>query len=206
MAATGPRKAFRLSCSPVISRPPLLTRELTSFEKAFYLYQKRLNERLVLPFTRYFYYKKGTPADLEWKRKYKVRQTAARDVGLYNAYAEDGWNDEVLVGSKLGEPEDIVNKLIRDAEGKPIIDTAETEAAGSKAATDGGAEGPRKPLVEIEIPRPLPRQTEADLTNDFKSLNRKLDQTVYLLVKNKAGEWRFPEDRVYGRENLHQVC
>lgn len=205
-----PRKAFRVLCSPVLSRPPQITRELTSFEKAFFLYQKRLNERLALPFTRYFYTKKGTPADLEWKRKAPARRgVAARDVGAYNAYADDGWNDEVPIGSKLGEPEDIYEKLIRDAEGKTISDdlVGDAETGGEEIAGDAKqGEGVRKPVGDVVIERPAPRRTEADEKNDQKSLSRAMDRTLYLLVRDKQGAWHFPQDRIYGRENLHQVC
>lgn len=209
--ATGPQKAFRLACSPVLSRSPLITRELTSFEKAFYLYQKRLNERLALPFTRYFYYKKGTPADVEWKRKAKARKgVAARDIGLYNAYTEESWNDEVLVGSRLGEPDEVVERLIRDAQGKDIEQAqlqGDAEAGKTEISGDAKAgEGVRKPVGEVAVERPAPRTTEADQKNDLRSLSRRLDRALYLLVKRKDGSWRFPEDRVYGRENLHQVC
>jgi large subunit ribosomal protein L46 len=186
-----------------------LTRDLTSFEKAFYLYQKRLNERLALPFTRYFYFKKGTPQTLEFKRKVKARQTVARDIGQYNAYAEDGWNDEVQIGSKLGEPEDIIDKIIRDAEGKDIVD-AEPQgdaATGGEAVTGNPAvgEGVLKRVGDLNVVRPAPRKTEADSANDQKSLSRAMDRTLYLLVKDEEGHWRFPQDRVYGRENLNQV-
>lgn len=57
----------------------------------------------------------------------------------------------------------------------------------------------------LAVERPLPRVTEADRTNDTKSLDRKLDRSLYLLVQRPDGAWRFPEDRVYGRENLKQV-
>jgi large subunit ribosomal protein L46 len=155
---------------------------------------------------------------------------AARDVGFYNAYAADAWNDEELVGSQICEPADFVEKLCRDAEGKPIVDiakdtplkkqaelaadelgsgkriveeeTVETEADDIDVVT---GESVRKTEKKIVIPRPLPRDTEADRTNDYKSLNRKLDRSLYLLIKRKDGQWRFPEDRLYGRENLHQV-
>ncbi|KAK5740372.1 hypothetical protein LTR17_004635 [Elasticomyces elasticus] len=208
--AKAPRKAFQVLASPVLSRPPLLTRELTSFEKAFYLYQKRLNERLALPFTRYFYYKEGTPGDIEWKRKIKARKTAARDIGVYAAYGDEGWNDEVLVGDKTADRETTIEALVRDAEGKDIID-AETVGDADKGglAVTGDAragEGQRRELTKIDIERPVPRVTEADQKGDMKSLSRKLDRTLYLLVKNKEGRWRFPEDRIYGKENLHQAA
>lgn len=194
----------------MLSRPPLLTRELTSFEKAFYLYQKRLNERLALPFTRYFYYKKGTPADVEWKRKQKARKSASRDIGVYSGYGDEAWNDEVLVGDQTAEPERMVEALIRDAEGKETVDAkpvGDVETGGQEVSGDEEAgEGVRKEVgQQVAIERPLPRITEADRTGDLRSLSRKLDRALYLLVKTKDGRWRFPEDRVYGRENLHQV-
>lgn len=201
--------AYRLLASPVLSRPPLLTRGLTSFEKAFYLYQKRLNERLALPFTRYFYYKKGTPADIEWKRKQRARKAAAKDIGVYSGYGEEAWNDEVLVGDTTAEPSSQVEALIRDAQGKDIIDAkpqGDRETGGESISGDmREGEGVRKDVGQVAVERPVTRITDADRTNDLRSLSRKLDRSLYLLIKNKEGRWRFPEDRVHGRENLHQV-
>ena len=171
-----------------------MTRTLHPFEKAFFLYQRRLNERLALPFTRYFYYKKGTPGDREWKRKAKQRMTPARDIGVYNAYGETGWNDELLVGDRTSEPEDQVEALIRDAEGIAIGGDAK-EGEGQKKETG----------QEIAVQRPLPRVTEADQQGSQTSLDRSLDQSLYLVIKNKDGRWRFPEDVVRGKEGLHQV-
>ena len=207
---TAPRKAYRLLASSVLSRPPLLTRELTPFEKAFYLYQKRLNERLALPFTQYFYFKKGTPANVEWKRKQKVRKAAARDIGIYEGYGSEAWNDEVLVGDQTAEPANMVEALVRDAEGKDIVDAkpvGDAETGGQEVSgNEKEGEGVRKEIgQQVAVERPMPRMTEADRTNDSRSLSRKMDRCLYLLIKNKDGKWRFPEDRVYGRENLHQV-
>ncbi|KAI9713637.1 MAG: hypothetical protein M1812_006609 [Candelaria pacifica] len=167
---------YALRAGVVVSRPPILTRDLTSFEKAFFLYQRRLNERLALPFTRYFYYPKGTPGDIDWKRKFKERQTPARDIGVYNAYAKEGWNDELLVGAEESEPENQVKAIVKDSE--------------------GGKE---------KVERPMPRITEADMTGDEKSLNRKLARSLYLVVKGKEG-WGFPSAGLMGRENLHQAA
>lgn len=205
---TSPRKAYRLLASPVLSRPPLLTRELTPFEKAFYLYQKRLNERSALPYTRYFYDSKGTPNDTEWKRKQRLRKTAAKDIGVYSGYGAEAWNDELLVGDKTSEPSQLVEALMRDAEGKDIVQAEPVgdEEAGGEAVSGNArrGEGVRKD-VGMSYERPAPRITEADRKNDMKSLSRRLDRSLYLLIKTQTGRWRFPEDRVYGRENLHQV-
>lgn len=203
--APSPQKAFTLRASTVVSRPPVLTRDLTPFEKSFYLYQKRLNERLVLPFTRYFYYKKGTPADLEWKRKYKVRRTAARDIGVYDAYSDEGWNDEVLVGDQLREPLTTIDALVRDAEGRPIVDLPESPEKVEALEPGQQIIAGSRDTTKLEVEKPASRVTGADEAGDLASLNRKLDRTLYLVVKNEEGVWRFPEDRVYGKESLRQV-
>ncbi len=185
--ATSLKQAYPINASVVLSRPPQITRDLTSFEKAYFFYQRRLNERLALPFTRYFYFKKGTPADLEWKRKMKQRQTAARDIGMYNAYSKEGWNDELLAGARESEPEEQVQALLRDAE---------VHGVGSDEMGEA-----RKESVE----RPMPRITDADNASDVKSLNRLLQRTLYLLVRVEAGKWGFPTAGLVGKENLHQV-
>ncbi len=184
---------YHVKAGILLTRPPLLTRELTPFEKAFFLYQRRLNERLALPFTRYFYFKKGTPADVEWKRKVRERRTAARDIGVYNAYARDGWNDEVLVGAPESEVEHQVEALIRDA-----------ESAGPGA--DEGDEGGIGERRREAIPRPNSRVMEADRTGDVSSLNRRLDRTLYLLARQGDNKrWRFPESPLMRMESLQQV-
>lgn len=161
----------------LLSRPPLLTRELTPFEKSYYLYQRRLNERLALPFTRYFYYQKGTPGDVEWKRKIKERKTAARDIGAYSAYGEEGWNDEILVGDRVSEPEDQIERLLQDAE----VEVKERDIQGEGEV-----------VKKEEIERPMPRITEEDRKGDLRSLNRRLERTLYLVVNRGDGVWEFP--------------
>ncbi|KAK3059590.1 hypothetical protein LTR53_020337, partial [Teratosphaeriaceae sp. CCFEE 6253] len=97
---------------------------------------------------------------------------------------------------------------MRDAEGKNIVDDEPVGDAdkGGLAVMAGpkAGEGQRRELTRIAVERPVPRVTEADRENDLRSLSRKLDRTLYLLVKNNEGRWVFPQDRVHGRENLHQ--
>lgn len=171
----------------VLSRPPQITRDLTPFEKSFFFYQKRLNERLVLPFTRYFYFKRGTPADEDWKRKFRERLTPSRDIGKYNAYSKEAWNDELLVGAAESEPNHQVEMLLRDAE---LVTTASAEGSTTK---------------KVDIERPVSRVTEADEKNDHKSLDRLLQRTLYLLVQTKEGYWKFPSSTVGLEENLRAV-
>ena len=166
---------------------------------------------MALPFTRYFYFKKGTPADVEWKRKVKTRLTPARDIGVYNAYGDEGWNDEVLVGAKEAETEWQVESLLKDAEA-PVtgIPGQENEdgIGTSNGVKFGGGQVPeassKKGKVEA-MEKLMPRVTAADRKGDVKSLDRLLQRSLYLLVKNREGRWTFPDDKLVGRENLHQV-
>lgn len=171
----------------LLSRQPQITRDLTDFEKAYFFYQRRLNERLTLPFTKYFYFKRGTPADEDWKRKIRERQTAARDIGKYNAYSKDAWNDELLVGAVESDPAHQVEMLVQDAEATANATSQDTSK-------------------KEEIPRPFPRWTEADEKGDDKSLNRALQRTLYLLVQSKEGYWKLPSSAVEPEETMKQVC
>lgn len=179
---------YRINAGVLLCRPPLITRLLTPFERAYFFYQRRLNERLSLPFTRYFYVKDDTPAELEWKRKMKERHTAAADLGMYSAYSNERWNDELLLDAKESEVEHQVDALLKDAEGPA--------SSGDTAAADARKE---------KVPRPLPRVTEADRAGDETKLDRRLDRTLYLIVKESFGHWRFPTAELRPREALHGV-
>lgn len=179
----------------MLSRPPLITPDPHPFETAYYLYQRRLNERLVLPFSQYFYYRRNTPAFEHWRKFRRARAgTAARDVGAYSAYTEESWNDEVLVGDETGRPEKIVEALITE-EGR------QGEFTGKGDPRFAG----------------LRRTTEADASNDQRSLERRLQRTLYLLVKTKQAKgqqvdedsekwaWKFPSGSIVGFEGLKDV-
>ncbi|KAJ5249995.1 hypothetical protein N7489_000405 [Penicillium chrysogenum] len=160
------KPAYIINAGVVLSRPPQITRELEPFEKAFFFYQKRLNE-----------------PDEDWKKKIQERRTAARDIGKYNAYDSDAWNDELLLGAKESEPEHQIEALVQDAESTANATSQDTSK-------------------KEEIPRPYPRITEADKKNDQKSLDRLLSRTLYLLVQSKEGHWKFPSSPVESGETL----
>lgn len=157
------------------------------------MYQRRLNERLALPFTRYFYYQRGTPGDIEWKRKIRERRTPARDIGRYSGYGEEAWNDELIVGERASEPEAQLQSLLSDAE-----DTNAVSAVGH---------GEKR---EMSVDKPLSRITDADANQDLESLNRSLTRTLYLVVSGKVNadstrSWIFPTCELGDDESLHTV-
>jgi large subunit ribosomal protein L46 len=111
---------------------------------------------------------------------------------VYNAYGKERWNDEVLVGAKESEPEEVVEALLRDA-------VVQEEESGGEAAAES-----RRARAKVE--RPQSRWTEADEKGDTRSLNRALMRTLYLVVKRgEKGLWEFPSGGLEGGESLHRV-
>ncbi|KAK4156737.1 39S mitochondrial ribosomal protein L46-domain-containing protein [Chaetomidium leptoderma] len=162
---------YRIKSSLILTRAPLITPEQTPFESAFFLYQKRLNERLTAPFRRGFFFKPDTAADLDFGVKlHERRGVPAQDIGRYNPRSRMAWNDEVLVGSTTSSPADVVERLLADAEvrvsedGEPIADEE-----------------------RVPVEKPMPRRTEADKKGDVRRLDRALERTLYLVVR-KGGE------------------
>ncbi|KAI1769249.1 39S mitochondrial ribosomal protein L46-domain-containing protein [Hypoxylon sp. FL1150] len=184
------RAEYRIKSGVILTRAPLLTRSLTPFENAFFFYQKRLNERLVLPFRHTLFFKKDTASDLDWRIKFEERgRIAAKDIGRYYAQGRNAWNDELLVGSTLSDEGRIREILLKDAENR---------------VTEDGEEAKPDEIVPVE--RPMDRITEADKTNDIRRLDRKLDRTLYLVVQGSDGKWQFPSEDVPTNEHLHETA
>ena len=61
--------------------------------------------------------------------------------------------------------------------------------------------------IELSSFTPASRLTEADKNNDLKSVQRKLDQVLYLLVKKDRSEhaWQMPQGGLEGNESLLEV-
>jgi len=95
------------------------------------------------------------------------------------------------MGEKVGEPDQIVKRLLED-EGKDVAESIDAETA-SRSELGG-----------------LRRRTDADESNDLRSLERALDRTLYLIVKKstsgKPERWEFPDGPIEGVEGLKEVC
>ncbi|TQS32629.1 hypothetical protein Golomagni_07050, partial [Golovinomyces magnicellulatus] len=184
--AEGTTSTHDIRSGMILTRPPLLTRQLEPFENAFFFYQKRLEERLNTPFITDIYFKPDTPRRLDWNLKVGERQgTVAKELGVYHGKSSKAWDDELKVGDSLSSQETIVSSLVKDAEAR-VSDDAEII--------------PPEDVIAVEAP--LQRTTEADTKGDVKRLDRKLENTLYLVVKGKNG-WQFPADEVANDENLH---
>lgn len=174
----------------ILTRAPLLTRQLTSFEEAFFFYQKRLNERLTLPFMPGLYFKEDTAAKMDWEIKHKRRKmVASKEIGHYQKRGREAWNDELLVGDKMSTTQHLYDTLLEDA--MPLV-------------TDEGDIIKEEDLVPVE--RPQQRKGEADLINDTTRLDRKMDQTLYLVIQDGNGVWKFPDDVIEYKEGIHDTA
>ena len=68
--------SYQTHAALIVSRPPVITRELSTFEAAYYAYQRHLKSRLVSPFPTDFYFAKGSPAAKRWQAGEAARQDA----------------------------------------------------------------------------------------------------------------------------------
>ncbi len=159
-----------------------MLREPTKFEQAYHEYNRQLSEALQQPFPKDFYFKKGSAAE----KRFEEDQSSSPQGFSAIASAAAASSSSSAAKGKGGKP--------KDASSTPAVATTSTSSGA-----DGDAES-----------RPLPRTTEADAKNDVRSLERKLDQTLYLVVKQKskgAATWRFPAKALADikHENLHDV-
>lgn len=172
-----------------MSRPPVITRELSAFETAYYAYQRHLKAKLVSPFPLDFYFAKGSPAAKRWTAGEAARQEA---LSLDHLLQHD------------------------DAAANEAPAAASIEVAGrSKELTTEERELQDEANVAKSLA--LPRRTKADDANDVTSLDRALDRTLYLLVRRASSAasesdsdaedgWRFPQTPVGQGELLHDAA
>jgi large subunit ribosomal protein L46 len=157
----------KISASLLLSRPPFLTRTPSKFEAAVFAYNNKLYRSLSQPFSKDFYFKKGSAAEVKFEQLEAERRKGGFDLQGKQAGAAKG-------------------KGKKDAKSSPA---KEVEEDSSPAAA---VEDPEQELYAV-----LPRRTAADEANDVKSLERSGERTLYLLVKDKkSGAWRFPSEPV----------
>ncbi|KAJ2083676.1 hypothetical protein H4R24_000634 [Coemansia sp. RSA 988] len=79
------------------------------------------------------------------------------------------------------------------ARNKLQVDSEDGEAMPLKTTSEQ--------MVEVQL-----RETSADAAGDVRSLERKLERTLYLIVKDKSGQWLFPQGEVQDQELLHEAA
>lgn len=161
----------------ILSRIPIVTKELTEFEKAYYNYQDELERRLMWTFPQFYYFKRGTLAER--------RFVEAQKRGPVH-YHPDIWFSR-------GKPNVRFNRD-RSSKQEIVIPVAGSSGSGGEKKEDSFSSR----IVET------PRITEADRSGKTDTLERKLDRTLYLIIKDPvSGTWRFPSFNLQPREPLH---
>jgi large subunit ribosomal protein L46 len=153
-----------LHTAVILNRSPILTRSPTSFERAYYAYQARIQRALHNPFPHDFYFKPGSLLESKFNLEERKRDRKAFGPGF-------GADHPLAPGAGVTAQD--LKKFGRD-----------------------------------EDETPAPRLHASDVNGDVKSLDRKGQRNLYLLVQQKtdeAVEWKFPETAVSDNELLHEV-
>jgi large subunit ribosomal protein L46 len=161
-----PKKPPRpnLRTAVILNRSPILTRTPTSFERAYYAYQARIQRALHNPFPHEFYFKPGSLLESKFNLEERKRDRKAFGPGF-------GADHPRAPGAGVSAQD--LKKFGRDED--------ETSA---------------------------PRVHASDASGDVKSLDRKGQRNLYLVIKQKADAdavWKFPETAVAPKELLHEV-
>ena len=141
-------------------------------------------------FPKWYYFKKGTVAEREF------REAQINPIPYYKG-----------VWYPNGQPD---LKHSRDRRFKQDVILPKKHREHEEGAALGEDGLPLPDLDDVGRPiKPNSRITKADETNDQSSLERKLPRTLYLLIQDKKGEWKFPTFEVSEQDHskgLHQVA
>lgn len=164
-----------LHTAVILNRSPILTRTPTSFERAYYAYQARIQRALHNPFPHDFYFKPGSLLESKFNLEERKRDRKAFGPGF-------GADHPLAPGAGLTAQD--LKKFGRD-----------------------------------EDETPAPRVHASDASGDVKSLDRKGQRNLYLLIQQQRADstdaaaaaattntvWKFPEIVVSNNELLHEV-
>ncbi|ODV95181.1 hypothetical protein PACTADRAFT_49929 [Pachysolen tannophilus NRRL Y-2460] len=149
----------------LLSRNPIVTADMNDFEKKYYKYQEELSRRLMWTFPQFFYFRKGTLAERRFLDA--QRGPVSKQPGVW---------------FPKGVP-DIMHNRERRYKQEIIIPREETSSTSGQEDSNSIS----RPI------QPNSRITKSDELNDFKSLERKLSRTLYLVINtNENNIWKFP--------------
>lgn len=120
--ATGPLvvKSSTIQASVILSRQPVITRDATPFEQAYFDYREKFERQEAVATPTDFYFKKGSVAERRWKNEEQARLDAMTNpnVSLSDAVQQSQatWEkeNESLVTATKAEKLDRVTKADQD--------------------------------------------------------------------------------------------
>lgn len=172
-----------IASSVLLSRIPVVTPTLSQFEEQYYHYQDELSRRLMWTFPYYTYFKRSSLQEMRYLKSQK-----------WPVSKQDG------VFYPRGVPDVRHN---RERRAKQEVDLGyQQEVEESNIASEEST------VTNVAMNS---RTTKADLENDLKSLERSLDKTLYLVVKDKENQWKlpsfqYPQDSLSGKSPLHEFA
>lgn len=95
----------RIVAGAVVSRQPLIVRDLTPFEQEYFLYQKNLERESAAPFGAEFYFKKGSVAERRWKQQEAERLASQSTFGSSSSPSKSSTSGAAAAGSEAAEEE-----------------------------------------------------------------------------------------------------
>ncbi|KAF9116828.1 54S ribosomal protein L17 mitochondrial [Mortierella sp. AM989] len=96
---------YRIVAGVVVSRQPLILRDLSPFEKEYFLYQQSLERDSASPFGAEFYFKKGSVAERRWKQ-----QEAERIASLSTSSLSKSSSKSSVEGSAAGSDDELTEE------------------------------------------------------------------------------------------------
>ncbi|KAG0344787.1 54S ribosomal protein L17 mitochondrial [Podila humilis] len=174
----------RIIAGAVLSRQPLILRDVTPFEQEYFAYQKSLERDNAAPFGAEFYFKKGSVAERRWKQQEAERLSTTTTASTAPSSSSKG-----------------------NATGKAASSLSSSSSQGAAAADEELSEEDRVAALENKVAF-NDRVTDADRENNVHSLERALARTLYLIVKKprELHAWQFPQGGVHVCENLQEAA
>ncbi|CAI5759965.1 unnamed protein product [Candida verbasci] len=187
----------KISSTLILSRLPVITTELSKFEKLFYKYQEELWRRLMWTFPKWFYFNQGTLAELRYKQlnkgsmSYDPKILYPRGIPDLKQGRDRRFRQYIKAPKPYKEIDELSQEQIKEIEEQKLKNNGE-ELINKDDLT-------RKII-------PNQRVTKADLNKDDKSLERRLERTLYLIIKVNDS-WILPTfENEKNSTSLHELA
>lgn len=116
----------------ILSRIPIVTPELSEFEKAYYHYQDELERRLMWTFPQYFYFKKGTLSERKFTAAQKGPVTRQPGVWYPRGLPDIKFNRERRHKQEIVIPREKSAEDGEDSLSRPIVANSRITEADTK--------------------------------------------------------------------------
>ncbi|EIN07664.1 hypothetical protein PUNSTDRAFT_103724 [Punctularia strigosozonata HHB-11173 SS5] len=123
-----------INAAVIVNRSPIITRSPTTFERAYYAYQQRIQRALHNPFPSEFYFKQGSPLEAKFNMEEREREERAfgKGYGKHRAGEESDAAKEASAVEMTKEFEEEVQEAGRKNRADYKKDTKSLDRAGQR--------------------------------------------------------------------------